>query len=319
MRRCGVLFYALALVFPSAVSHAEKPDGLVKQIKDYSPSIVQIVIRLDNASDANLATWPAQVPRPGDGTIIAGTGFLVNDQGDIVTAAHVAEAVVEWGRLLSAAKIPSVTDIGVVQQPIVTDAFQSVGWNFIPIKKFLVSYDKDLAVTRPLENLAQETIGTYFGPSNHLMSQAMQPSPLPLDTKGVDSGEEVFAVGYPNFSPVPVTVRGLVATPLSTAYDDFTFKHGLKNLQTIALDIRIDHGNSGGPIVRESDGMVIGIVHSIGLTQGYLTQIIPARQIRQYLDSQKIPWARAWNPPKKLNLPPPPGRGASSATRRRGD
>ena len=189
----------------------------------------------------------------------------MDDEGDILTAAHVAEAVIEWGKLLQAARIAFSTDVGVVQTPIVTDTYQSLGWEFVPIKKFMVSDENDLAVTRPIENLARQVIGGYVGSRNHLTAEALQPRPLPLDTQGVDSGQEVFAVGYPNGSAVPVTVTGIVAAPLATSSDAFMAAHGLGSLQVIQLDIRIDHGNSGGPVFRQSDGKVIGLVHSIGV------------------------------------------------------
>ncbi|MEO6922286.1 MAG: hypothetical protein ABI142_00520 [Bryocella sp.] len=53
-------------------------------------------------------------------------------------------------------------------------------------------------------------------------------------------------------------------------------------------DLRIDHGNSGGPAFSSKDQAVIGIIDEIGGGQSAFAYILPAKYIIEFLDKTGV-------------------------------
>lgn len=68
-------------------------------------------------------------------------------------------------------------------------------------------------------------------------------------------GEEVIAIGYPLEFNEPVVTKGIISALVSRPSHINT----LHRIRTFLTDTLITYGNSGGPLIRASDGKVIGI------------------------------------------------------------
>jgi S1-C subfamily serine protease len=76
------------------------------------------------------------------------------------------------------------------------------------------------------------------------------------DTSAVKQGESVIAIGYPSKFDVPIATSGIVSAILSRP----SHRNALHTLQTFLTDVLVTYGSSGGPLIREVDGTVIGMV-----------------------------------------------------------
>lgn len=116
-----------------------------------------------------------------------------------------------------------------------------------------ISEEKDIAVVR-VEGLASQ-------------------EPLVMaDTPEVDIGEKVIAFGSPHGLDNTVTT-GII----SGLNRDFTIENS-KYKGVYQISAPITHGNSGGPLVLENTGEVIGI-NSAGRTEGTIGFSIPVAQV----------------------------------------
>ena len=68
-------------------------------------------------------------------------------------------------------------------------------------------------------------------------------------------GEEVIAIGYPLDFNEPIVSKGIVSAIVSRP----SHINALHRIRTYLTDTLITYGNSGGPLIRASDGKVIGI------------------------------------------------------------
>lgn len=71
----------------------------------------------------------------------------------------------------------------------------------------------------------------------------------------ISQGEEVVAIGYPLDFDEPIVSSGVISAIVSRP----SHINALHRIRTFLTDTLITYGNSGGPLVRASDGKVIGI------------------------------------------------------------
>jgi S1-C subfamily serine protease len=73
--------------------------------------------------------------------------------------------------------------------------------------------------------------------------------------------------------------------------------------ETYTLDLRINHGNSGGPLFSTDDGSVLGIIVEISPTtiENGVAFAVPAKYIAVLLDKSKIPWVSVGEKRKKAD------------------
>ncbi len=76
------------------------------------------------------------------------------------------------------------------------------------------------------------------------------------DTSKVRQGEPVVAIGYPSRFDVPIVTSGIVSAILSRP----SHRNALHTMQTFLTDALVTYGSSGGPLIRELDGTVVGMV-----------------------------------------------------------
>lgn len=107
-------------------------------------------------------------------------------------------------------------------------------------------------------------------------------TPLNLDqANGLEIGDFVLAIGNPLGLGLTATFGIVSATHLSYP--------GIGNMDLIATDALIQHGNSGGPLLNLR-GELIGInVAQAGLSQGRgLGLAIPAAAVRLLLERSRL-------------------------------
>lgn len=75
------------------------------------------------------------------------------------------------------------------------------------------------------------------------------------DNSGISQGDKVIAIGYPLDFDEPIITEGVISAIVSRP----SHINALHTIKTLLTDTIITYGSSGGPLVRTSDGKVIGI------------------------------------------------------------
>ena len=186
-----------------------------------------------------------------DGQTSSGSGFVVNKDGNVVTANHVVNPL---GKTIAEVKRASI----LVEQPVPATTLPSVTItsSFVSAIAKIVATDSahDIAI------LAAPDIMTDIRGVRKDIATKVVPARLVDFT--IRDGEPVFVSGYPLEMPVLITNSGFVASsaPITTDPVDRSL------LDTYWLDIQANHGNSGGPVFSLQTGYVIAIQVGVVLT-----------------------------------------------------
>jgi S1-C subfamily serine protease len=76
------------------------------------------------------------------------------------------------------------------------------------------------------------------------------------DVSQVAQGEPVLAIGYPSGFDVPIVTSGMISAIISRP----SHRNALHTIRTLLTDALATYGSSGGPLIRLSDGGVVGII-----------------------------------------------------------
>lgn len=76
------------------------------------------------------------------------------------------------------------------------------------------------------------------------------------DFAEVKQGESVVAIGYPSGFDLPIATSGIVSAILSRQSN----LNSLHMMKSFLFDAFVIYGNSGGPLIRLSDGTAVGMV-----------------------------------------------------------
>lgn len=219
-----------------------------------------------------------------------GTGFLINDDGTIVTANHV---ILDLLAVVQARKALQPADEAYICVTVF-DLRSHTSWT-IPMSTVTQRADLDIAVLRPMN---KDPWGKLSPPPW---------KPLAIDSRERPSeGERVEFVGYPNLMPytpeegrafslrdVPQLAFSQRIVPKITGANIAGFSQALfpeafrattpdRTRQSFLL---LDHtsvpGNSGGPVISMENGQVLGVV-TRGDGRGY-SFAVRARDLRTIL------------------------------------
>jgi len=183
------------------------------------------------------------------------TGFLIDEQGYLITAAHVLEDARRCLEKAPGAKI--------LAKLTINDARTAPA---VPCDVIGIDAVNDLALLKTERPLLASTGG--------------EPPFVKLDARTVAVGTDVSVSGYPAFSWQPVTQSGHITWKGRTRLEEIDSP--LPNLSdALMVDIHLRPGNSGSPVYRPGGG-VIGVVdkrdslrptYSIAVTIHYVIEL----------------------------------------------
>jgi serine protease Do len=169
--------------------------------------------------------------RLGEGHV-AGTGFFVHPEGYVITAEHV------------------VGDESRVSLGLAQPNTENIQANFTLVDATVVDRDQrhDLALLRTEQNPFAGEVTSGFGIGDKQVPLLY--GIAPLDVERTTDGVAVAISGYPLGNAALVTNSGAIAS--AWAWDMNSDDHYL-------ADTEVNPGNSGGPVYRVADAVVIGI------------------------------------------------------------
>jgi len=270
-----------------------QPQTTSELIKAVSPSVVQIFVFITDFSTTRPIPPDHQscFALGGGKRCIVGTGFLIDEQGDVITANHVAQYVQKVIRELESSGIHSRSEIGVNVPNIDTPQLVvSSGTAGFPAVLMAADPAHDLAAYRPFRNpfnhmaMIEGLHGTDMAPTATVARLAVDRA---------EDGEAIFACGYPLGEAGLVTTSGNIAS----AWKSEVLKNAQQNGRSILtdtywVDLRVNPGNSGGPMFRSSDHTVLGMIVEQTPSLGSVGIAVPAKYIAEFsrnLASQPTP------------------------------
>jgi len=234
---------------------AQPKDVPVKTIESIKRSVVPVICGIDEGKD-NLKI-----------VLVMGSGFLVNREGDFVTAAHVLD---DWGK------------VSTPQQPCILYVYFPVGgWEngakgigiqgsakarWFPFAHCIKQYTIDVASCRITENPFSDA---------EVKSQL---SSVTFESVELPDGSPVAFTGFPLNSLRPITSKAFVAA----------YRVDASGSAEIIVDKAGWPGASGSPLYTAS-GHVIGLIREAGVDRA--SGIAYARVgslITQFLKDKKI-------------------------------
>ena len=156
-----------------------------------------------------------------------GSGFFINDRGFFITNNHVVTKM-------------NIDETGAIRVDYSRQIFIKIAGN-IYNASLVIDENSDRPVVYDYAILRLNvTPNAYFDIAN--LSEISQ-------------GEEVVAIGYPLDFEEPIVSKGVISAIISRP----SHINALHRIRTFLTDTLITYGNSGGPLIRASDGKVIGI------------------------------------------------------------
>ncbi len=191
------------------------------------------------------------------------TGFLVNEEGYLLTNAHVVEEVARCLKGSPGAKLLA----RLAQQDATTAAAVSCD---------LAGLDEihDLAVMK-----AERTLRPRGGESSRSAFVLLEVSELPV-------GTPVIVTGHPAFAWQPVTQAGKVVRRESLAL----FEKSPVESEALVVDIPLKQGNSGSPVYLEAGG-VVGVIERRDSLRPSQSVAVPIRYAIELLDRYGVKWS----------------------------
>jgi len=158
---------------------------------------------------------------------IGGSGFFIGNQGFFITNSHVVTQ-------------KSIDQTGVIRVDYSRQISVQIAGN-VYRASLVIDENCDRPVVYDYAILRLDvTPRAYFDVAS--LSEILQ-------------GEEVIAIGYPLDFDEPVVSKGIISAIVSRP----SHIDSLHRMRTFLTDTLITYGNSGGPLIRASDGKVIGI------------------------------------------------------------
>jgi serine protease Do len=217
--------FALCLLVCFSFSPAAPPSQLSEEVQSPSPDsrVLRAVVQL-------VAVGPADKEQNRE---CAATGFLIDEEGYLITNAHVVKDAQRCLEKVPGAKILAKLTI-----------IDSRTAQAVPCDVVGIDGPNDLALLKTERPL--------------LRNPGDKPPYVTLDARPVAVGTAVKVSGYPAFSWQPVTQAGHVTWRGRTRLEEIDCPLPDAS-DALGVDIHLRPGNSGGPVYRP-DGGVIAVV-----------------------------------------------------------
>lgn len=286
-----LLSIGLAVQNPPTAIHGSK--NLSDMIDLVRSSIVRIQVDLENPR----TEIPADLQYRGcfkSGTCVVGTGFFVNESGDVVTAWHVVNGASAIIQVLQQRGILSACDVGYALPNVEKNGKARIAFNFvtIPYRPLALDRTHDVSILshagpNPFQIIPQ----VFVGPASKEVPN-LKPMVARMYNARPRDGDEVFACGFPMGAESLETTAGRIATVWGEEDLAAVQNSNSEKSEVYKLDLRINFGNSGGPVFRSADQAVIGIVHGVsaGISGEGTAVTVPARYVTDLLKANGRPW-----------------------------
>lgn len=241
--------------FFSVITRAQKVKDLQQLVLNETPTAFYAALPVTAWIDNSV---PGQERNVWAGVI--GTGFVVNNKGDFVTAGHVASTT-EVGSGANRVKVRLT--VGLRQK--------EAGIYDISFKVVELDSDHDLALCHidgPQGVTFAETGVRKFAhpeqPGGLTPEQISRPfASLAIDQGAPQAGRFVVVSGFPLGSVTPAIQFGMLSAT-KTIYPDAPIARLSKdNGELLQISVNANHGNSGGPVIDLRSGRVLGVILSI--------------------------------------------------------
>lgn len=251
MKVLTAFLLVFALVCPT---HAEKHRDLQTTTTELAPTASWAVVPI--------SLW-YNYQAPGQQKteiemIVVGTGFVVDDRGDFVTAAHVLD-------LESIKNTQGVTDArltavirqreagGSGQAFSVTEIDKGHDLALCRISGFHVYTPEESPTAKSTRAQEQSGMTVNVDTAHPFASLAISQTPPQM-------GRFIIVSGFPLGSWTPTIQLGMISAT-ETLYDNpVVGRVGKDSRQLLQISVNANHGNSGGPVIDVSTGRVVGVI-----------------------------------------------------------
>jgi len=210
---------------------------------------------------------------------IAGTGFIVNKKGYVLTAAHVITEAEAALRAEGATKTYLLVSLSLDASSTPNLQFRG---SFRGIVSTVVDIDEEHDVA--LLKLSQNPFAPGFS-SGIAVGSKLLPISLgivKLNPNLPSEGQSVLISGYPLENPTLVSQKGMVASESYQTYqkhppgspEGFTVP---ESKDIILLDAVVNPGNSGGPVYLPGSDDVVGICEAYEEAPLFTTKNLPVK------------------------------------------
>lgn len=185
-----------------------------------------------------------------------GSGFILDCNGQVATAAHVVSDAVEkakQGLHITVGLACPNQDGGETGLTIINN------FHHVDVEILAMDTEHDIAILKMKPN-------PFENPPRSMIQIGDKQGPLPqykecqISIDRPRDGESIASSGYPLQSNTLVTTAGNLASAWETKAPNVSDGRRVRDCIGVYLaDISVNPGNSGGPIYRVADGTVIGV------------------------------------------------------------
>ena len=301
------------LIVPSMVSQSRKPRPKItvsnerqkKSIEDVSNSTVQVILSSTYSATSKAADKPGQtIP----GTFeFSGTGFKIDDDWNIVTAYHVVDSErleaeakkyeLSQGRTLIDGSFKMSGIKVLLHGSNVDNGSMRIYQTSVAYQASMLTQDEayDIAILScPILGWQEQANCKTYGECNSLNDQVVVISGSPSESKRTihdkisyqieqpKRGDRISVVGFPGLLGVDTGAPGLIVNSGIVSNSMVMDKNGKV---FYLAELRVNQGDSGGPVFNDSDGRIIGFADAFqklpdGSNSG-MSKVIPMKYIME--------------------------------------
>jgi S1-C subfamily serine protease len=266
-----------AQVFTLPQSSADPLPALIDHVRG---SVVDLAVMVQgDPFGQNIPQPPVISCRFDKGFCYVGTGFFVNEDYDIITAAHVSRAITQTIYDLAKINLKGIA-VMLVDEPNV-ESYPTARYGNHTVRKINLTAE-DKAIDLALFSL----------PNSQFLRAEIGVKSVEIDTTRVTDGDTVFECGYPGGAHELITTSGHIASAWDREVLTFTKENLIDNpIDVYRLDLIVNPGNSGGPLFRQDTQAVIGVIVEInGAPGGWIGTAVPSKYIASFLTQHNVSW-----------------------------